>query len=63
MFLLKKHHCRLWQMYLFMSLAIMVSSCGDGGTDSKVEIMTDKETIVSNSGGAYNTERATFALG
>jgi hypothetical protein len=65
-----------WQINLFLFLAIMLSSCGVPGSDTKVTTMKEKSMSTGNTNLAYNqeagalkdvrpakTERATFALG
>ncbi len=66
----------LWQINLFLFLAIMLSSCGVTGSDTKVTTMKEKNMAAGDANMAYkkevaatkevkpaNTEMATFALG
>jgi hypothetical protein len=76
MFLHEKQKSWLWQINLFLFLAIMLSSCGVPGSDSKVTTMKEKNMAAGNTNMAYKkevaatkevmpakTEMATFALG
>ena len=76
MFLHEKQKSWLWQINLFLFLAIMLSSCGVTGSDTKVTTMKEKNMAAGDANMAYKkevaatkevmpakTEKATFALG
>jgi hypothetical protein len=76
MLLYEKPKSWFWQINLFLFLAIMLSSCGVPGSDTKVTTMKEKTMSTGNTNLAYNqeagalkdlrpanTEKATFALG
>ena len=76
MLLHEKQKSLLWQINLFLFLAITLSSCGVPGSDTKVTTMKEKNMAAGDTNMAYKkevaatkevkpakTERATFALG
>jgi hypothetical protein len=76
MFLYAKQKSWLLRINLFLFLAIMLSSCGVPGSDTKVTTMKEKNMAAGNTTMAYKkevaatkevkpdkTEMATFALG